>query len=354
MKPSISFVLLLSFGLLFSQCSFFEAALPQTAKASGQWSEALGKGGGDNASPRNHYYTFNVKGNNKTVNIAMNADIDAGFSVYDPLGQQVVYSYVGRELTNDITLNEGQYAIRVFCNVRDGIGSYTLNLTGASKDLTRIPFQRLKTQKMTFSADGGGGVQNTFRNHYYRFETTEDKSNVDVSLDIAVNNGFFTLYNQLGEQVAYSYAGRSQWVVRELPKGLHTILVGTEDRDALNSTYELNVFGKVQNLVQVPFQSETIKSSWANSQSVNTYTLQVTEDNSILDVALKSPDINGYFIVLDPVGNQIAYSYSGRNQYTINAVNKGTYSIKTYPNQSNGKGNYSLIIYGQFTGLKKL
>ncbi|MBU1822365.1 MAG: hypothetical protein KKG00_12760 [Bacteroidetes bacterium] len=68
-------------------------------------------------------------------------------------------------------------------------------------------------------------------------------------------------------------------------------------------------------------------------------------------------DIDAGYTVYDPQGQEVMYSYVGRdltNDLTLNEVNKGTYTIKTYPNQSNGKGNYSLQIYGQFADLKRL
>lgn len=351
MKPIISIAFALFFSLMFSQCSLVDSVVPKTAKASGKWDEVSGKGGGDNLSPRNHYYTFDVNSNNKTITISLSSDIDAGFSLYDPLGQLSTYTYGGREHEKEVVLNKGKYTILIYCVQRDGIGSYKLNVSGTSSGLERTNFQRLKVENAKFSPDGGGGNFVTFRNHIYQFETTEDNSVVDVSLDMAVNDGFFILYNQLGEVVVYTYSGRSKWEVRELPKGTNTLLVGTYERDALNSVYELNIFGKVQNLRQVPFQSETVKSSWSGLNSVDTYSLRVTEDNSTLDVALKSPDIDGYFTVSDPLGNIMEYTYSGRNKFTVSKVNKGTYTIKTYPYQ--GKGSYSLIIYGQFTDLKK-
>ncbi|GHB88925.1 hypothetical protein [Persicitalea jodogahamensis] len=358
MKKSISLALLLAMSLFFSQCSLVNDILPKEAKSSGQWNEALGKGGGDVISPRNHLYSFEVKSDDQTVTVKLSADTDVRFHVYDPLGQQIVFSNASREETREIILKKGVHSVWVNCRERDGLGSYKLSVTGTS-GLTRIPYERMKLEKVKFSADGGGGngywtPSYTFKNHYYQFETTEDKSLVDISMDMSVNDGFFILYNQLGEAVGYSNSGRSEWLVRELPKGKHTILLGTTQRDALNSIYEINIFGKVQNLTQITFQSETIKGSWADSKSIDRYTLRVTEDNTSLDVSLKSPNIDGYLALKDPVGNAVAYSNSGRNEFILRGVNKGVYTIEAYPNQSNGKGNYSLIIYGQFADLKKL
>ncbi len=69
-------------------------------------------------------------------------------------------------------------------------------------------------------------------------------------------------------------------------------------------------------------------------------------------------DIDAGYTVYDPLGQEVVYSYVGRdltNDLTLNEVKNGTYTIKNYPNQSKGKGkgNYSLLIYGQFADLKK-
>ncbi|MCF0070815.1 hypothetical protein LZD49_10055 [Dyadobacter sp. CY261] len=349
MKNLIKTVAALFIAVAFWQCE--DSVTPKERETSGEWSVAEGTGGGNRQSPKNRYYNFKVSGNGTVVTINLTATVDAGFYLFDHLGQQVAYSYTGRDQKTEMELKEDDYTVMVFSEQRDAIGSYTLNVDGTSTDLTRISHERLKIDKVSFGADGGGGNRKTFRNHFYQFETTEDNAIVDVSLDISGNDGFVTLYNQLGEVAAYSYTGRSQFVVENLPKGKHTILVGTDQRDVLNSLYELNVFGKVQNLARVSSQGLTLKDKWDGA--MQNFTLNVTEDNSILDVALKSPDHNGSFTVHDPVGNQIAYSYSGRDQFTVDAVNKGTYTIKTYPDQGSMKGNYSLIVYGQFSDFKR-
>ena len=341
--------------LSLTQCNILEEVLPKESKITSEWNNTTGTGGGSNGSMRNHYYTFEVKGDKKLINIVLTADIDVGITLFDRLGQTVGYRYPGRSLTMEQTLNEGTYTLLVYTQKRYDIGKYTLTATGISSELVRVSSQRLNAEKISFGADGGGGQAYTFRNHIYRFDVTEDNSVVDASLDITQNNGFLVLYNSLGQQIAYTYGGRSeQIVIEDLKKGKYSLLVGTNVRDAVSSVYDLNIFGKVQNLERVSSQAQTIADSWSGLNTSNNYTLRITEDNSILDVTLKSPTINGYLILKDPLGNQLRYTYSGRNQFIIHEVNKGVYTIIAGPDEGNGRGNYSLIVYGQFADLKKL
>jgi len=140
--------------------------------------------------------------------------------------------------------------------------------------------------------------------------------------------------------------------------GKHTLLVTTATRNA-KAAYSFNIWGNVSNLKKIESQSKIIQDVWARGTS-HSYSINVTEDSSPLDISLQSPDYNCSFELYDPLGQKIKWYdiYNDRYEFTIEYANKVVYKIVTSPlvqpiNQPSSM-KYTLSVYGKFTDFKKL
>lgn len=333
------------------------ATVPASRDISGSWTAADGTGGGNDYTPRNHFYTFQVTGDNQPVSLTMTSpSIDVGFYIFDPLGQYVDQygSGFGRAQTESKVLNAGTHTVMAATRNRYDIGAYTIRGTGLGTDFTRVTTGRVKATDVSFGPEGGGGTdEQSTRNHLYTFDVTDDNAFVDINLQSAEMQVWFQLFGPSGAQVVYSYVDTPRYAIRKLNKGSYTLQVGSGKRDAIGK-YALDIFGKVENLKQYVYDSSVLMDAYPGKNAKITYTLNVTADNTALDISLRSPDIQGQFTVYDPTGRNVAYSYTGNYQWVTNAVSKGQYRIVIEPaNNSSGIGKYTLSVYGKFSDLKK-
>lgn len=331
--------------------------MPVSRSISGSWTAGDGTSGGRDYSPRNQFYTFQVAGNNRPVSLTVtSSDINVGLYVYDPLNKPVNPYGTGyaRSRTEDMVLNAGTYTVMVGTQERYDIGAYTLKGIGMESAFTRIPTIRAKALDVSFSIEGGGGQIYSPRNHYYTFEVTEDNSYIDINAQSAQSTLWFDLFGPSGARVVYSYTGTPRYEIPKLNKGLYSLWLGSGPRDAI-AKYNLDLFGNVQNLKQYVYDSAIVPDAYIGKGGKITYTLTVTENNTALDISLRSPDVGGAFTVYNPNGQQIAYSYVGNYQWVNEAASKGIYKIVLEPNgNTSGLGKYTLSVYGKFTDLKKL
>ncbi|MBC8155553.1 MAG: hypothetical protein H7Z72_21915 [Bacteroidetes bacterium] len=332
------------------------SVLPIGQSIAGSWTAEEGTSGGGDYSPRNHFYTFQVGGNNQPVSLTVaSANINVGLYVYDPLGKPVDPYGTGyaRSSKEDMVLNAGTYTVMVTTSARYDIGAYTLRGTRMSSVFTRIPTVRVKALNVGFGLEGGGGTTYSPRNHFYTFEVTEDNSYIDINAQLAQSTLWFDLAGPSGARVVYSYVGTPRAEIVKLNKGVYSLWLGTGQRDAI-ANYNLDVFGNVQNLKQYQFDSAIVPDAYIGKGGKITYTLNVTENNTALDVSLRSPDVTGAFWVYNPNGQQIAYSYNGNYQWVNESVSKGAYQIVLEPgSNTSGLGKYTLSVYGKFADLKK-
>lgn len=361
LKITYSFIII----LLFSGCSILNEIVPVSKKVSGEWTVEEWGGGGSNAlSPKNHNYTFDIKGQKQTISLTFNSDVDLKPYLYDPLGQLIsdIYLRINKgtntlELTN---LNSGKYLLVICTQERNDFGKYSIDFTGIDGTPQKTSFEKLNVNNISFGDEGGAGRVYSFKNHVYTFDVTSDKSSIDCELQSADTDLYFEVYNTLGEFLFRDiyYTGRKIFTIKETNKGKYTVLVASAQRDS-KGKYNLKIFGNISNLKQVETQSKIVNDTWLRGTS-HTYTVNITEDNTPLDITLQSPDNNCTFELQNPIGDVIkSYNiYNGRYDSNIEKINKGLYRIVTKPlgnaNTQPANMKYTLSVYGKFTDLKKL
>ncbi len=331
------------------------ATAPTYREATGSWTAETGTGGGnDYNTPRNHVYTFDVAGNNQPVSLSLiSSDINVRMYVFNSLGNEVARSGLGRNVVADVVANAGRYTVVACSDQRYDIGAYTLRGLGLSADFVRVPALRQKAVDVSFGPEGGGGYRNTSRNHYYTFEVTADNSWIDINLQSAQTDVWLSLLGPDGVQIAYNSPGTPRSLLRKLNKGTYGLWASSGSRDDIGK-YTLDIFGQVQNLKQTVFDSSILPGVYPGKNGTTTYTLNVTDDNTYLDVSLRSPDVVGYFILYGPTGGELGYTNQVSYGYFIQYVNKGQYKIVVRPgSNTSGIGNYTLSVYGKFSDLKK-
>lgn len=332
------------------------AVVPATREITGSWTAADGTGGGNEYTPRNHFYTLDVAANNQPLSLSLTStDINVGFYVYDPNGEVVdrFGSGFGRNQPEDAIVNAGKYTVMVCSGQRYDIGSYVLKGRGLSSEFMRVPALRAKSTDVSFGTEGGGGNEKTSRNHYYTFDVVSDNAITDINAQSPEIPLWMTLSGPSGAEVRYTFVGTPRYMIEKLNKGSYSLWVGSGTRDAIGK-YTLDIFGQVQNLKQYVFESSILTDDYRGKNANTMYTLNVTENNTLLDVSLRSPDIVGAFTIYDPNGNDIGYSFNGNYRALVREARKGQYKILVQPaSNTSGIGKYTLSVYGKFADLKK-
>lgn len=331
------------------------AAVPTVRETTGKWTAADGTGGGNEYTPRNHFYTFDVATNNQPISLTLtSSDINVGFYIYDPNGDPVdrFGAGFGRNQTEEATVTAGKYTVMVCSGQRYDIGGYTLRGRGLNSAFTRVAALRELASDVTFGTEGGGGTDITSRNHYYTFDVTADNAFTDINVQSTDLTLWMRLYGPTGAQIDYTFVGKPRFLINKLNKGSYRLWVGSGNRDAIGK-YTLDVLGQVQNLKQTVFDFATIADTYRGKNATTTYTLTVTEDNTILDATVRSPDETGRLEIINPSGVRQDWTFSGNYTYLISAASKGQYKIVVTNGGGAGTGKYTLSVYGKFTDLKK-
>ncbi|WP_157618652.1 PKD domain-containing protein [Spirosoma spitsbergense] len=340
------------------------ATTPAVRVITGSWTAADGTSGGTDFTPRNKFYSFDVATNNQPVSLTLTSpDVNVGFSLYDPLGSRLVTRGTGRSVVLDQTVNAGKYSVMVSTVQRYDVGTFRLVGRGMASEFTLRPADRVQAANVGFGSEGGGGgIGNRLpispRNHYYTFDVTEDNTITDINVASPGLSTWLNLRTPAGAEADYTFGllpvGTPRYFVKTLNKGTYGLYVGTGTRDAIG-TYTLEISGKVQNLKQTTYNSAIQPDSYIGKNGVITYTLTVTEDNSALDISLRSPDIIGSAVLIDPNGTQKdKFTVPTNYDYLLNVVNKGVYKITVTPGSAtSGIGKYTLSVYGKFSDLKK-
>lgn len=360
------FVCIVGLGLLLG-CKKEEAVDPALVdrKTPGEWSAAqVGAGGFGNAdSFKNFQYTFEVGGANQVVSLTLtSATMDVQYALFNPLGQQIDISTKGRSVTKPYTLNAGKHRLVVMAD-RQAVGTFTLNTVGLNADPVRIESPVLQSGSQSWGPLGGGGRARTLKNHFYTFDVTDDNSTADIELFSAETDIAFTLYDALGQEVETTTGGRYQFLLKAVKKGTYTVMAATNVRAAVGN-YQLNVFGKVANLKRV--ESQVVQSgiqTWGplgGGGNVRTfknhfYTVEVTEDNTPIDFAVESADVDVEMVIYNPLGQTIASDFfNSRNRFKVIILTKGTYTVMAATSMRGAVGNYQLNIFGKVANLKRV
>jgi hypothetical protein len=333
--------------------------------ANGEWSAASTAGGFDNyTSYKNFHYTFEVAEANQVVSFDLiSGDIDLQYALFDPLGNRVATSTRGRQISAPYTAKSAGIHRIVVSADRRAIGKFSLKVTGTKAGVEPVSFQTLRSETQNWGPLGGGAGKKTFKNHFYTFEVVGDNSAVDVELLSADTDVSLYLYDNLGALVTARQANRYEYIIQPVNKGVYTVMAGTESRGSVGN-YNLNLFGKVQNLKRVTASSETKPDKWSAGKIqdiLHKYSLDITsEANSPLDIELSSPDVNVVIELQDKSGANIGGIYGAqKSQFFISKdLPKGSYRIQVRPSGTLGGntsgGKYDLTVVGQFANLKKM
>ena len=122
--------------------------------------------------------------------------------------------------------------------------------------------------------------------------------------------------------------------------------------DQLLPTFVLYL-GKIQNLKQTIYESIIQPDNYIGKNGPITYTLNVTENNIVLDISLRSPNVPRNVQLYDPNNVRSDYSNVTNYGYTVSPVNKGIYKVIVTPGSSSGIDKYTLSVYGKSSDLKK-
>ena len=329
-------------------------AVPVVKEITGKWSDADGTSGANDYTPRNRFYSFEVSSDNQLISLTLtSSDINVGLALYNPLGNLLNYRQYDRAIVIDQIVNAGTYSVMAYTGQRYDKGSFKLVGKGLGSEFSQRVDKRLTATDVSFGTEGGGGTEYTPRNHYYTFDVTSDNATVDINAQSATSGLWLSLFGSSGAQIADTYVGTPRYLIRKLNKGTYGLWVGSGDRNAV-AKYTLDLFGQVQNLKQSVFDFATLADTYRGKNAATLYTLTVTEDNTILDVSLSSPNVAGNLTIVNPNGVNVGDTYNGNYRYLIKATNKGQYKIQVAPDgSSSGIGNYTLSVYGKFTDLKK-
>lgn len=340
------------------------APSPPTTNPTGQWTATRSGGGFNNFdSFKNYQYTFEVVGDNQPVSIALTSpDINVQYGLFNPLGQRIDIQGYDRAVSSKYSLNAGVYRVVVTAD-RRAIGKFSLVLTGTKDGASLIASQQLPSDTQTWGKLGGGGLEKTFRNHFYTFEVTDDNTTVDIELSSADTDIALFLYDALGERVAVATGNRYQFMLRPVKKGTYTVMAGTYTRGSVGN-YQLNLFGKVTTLKRV--ESQTLESGTQNwgplggggkdvTYKNQFYTFDVTDDYFSIDAELESPDTDVALYVYDKLGQPLNTSYFGdRSKYVVLNLNKGSYSVMAATVKRGSIGNYNLRLMGKIQNLQRV
>lgn len=333
-----------------------------TATPHGEWvTETGGAGGFTNVdSYKNYHYSFDVDGANKNVSIQLTSSaINIQYALFDPSGTRI--DLVGgsvRTVQKEYTLNSGKYRIVVMAD-RRAIGAFDLAIVGTKNGATRIPGPVLQANNQDWGLLGGGGRDNTFKNHFYTFDITADNTSIDVEIESADTDVALYLFDELGIRIDSQSGARYVYKIKAVKKAKYTVMAATNARGSIGK-YSLRITGQAANLQRIVSQTTTVVGKWDTSSPklalypyppTDTYTVQVNE-NSPLDIDLSSSDVDVRIELLTGVGDRIGYSPAARSSALIGDVTKGMYKILVHPHQQL-YGNYKLTLHGQFTDFKR-
>lgn len=303
----------------------------------GEWLAAEGGAGGrDNPeSYKNFQLEFLVEEDNKPILILLTSPmLDVSYVLHNTLGEVIERSSAGRSVDGEQVLNKGKYRIVVMAD-RNAVGKFQLDIHGIRKAILPLPREILNSGSKNWGDLGGGGNALTPKNHMYTFEVTEDNAVVDIELASPDTDISLYIGNINGEIIEKTSGNRSRFKLVKFNKGTYYVMAGSHVRGSKGG-YTLNVYGKVKNLKQITAKNKAVDGVWQVGNDTHTFELEVTEDNSLLDVELTSTsNLWLGFEVVDSKGVRvITRSNVGVHKnltYTIVRVQKGKYNIISQP-----------------------
>ena len=143
--------------------------------------------------------------------------------------------------------------------------------------------------------------------------------------------------------------------------GTYTIMIGSSQRYDIGS-FRLLGRGLVSEFTQIASRrvlatdvSFGAEGGGGNEYTARNhyYTFEVTADNATTDINVQSAEMSLWATLYGPSGTEIQYTYVGTPRYTIQKLNKGTYSLWVGSGTRDAIGKYTLDIFGQVQNLKQ-
>lgn len=241
-----------------------------------------------------------------------------------------------------------------------------LNLLFACEEKDNVPpVQKIRsfTEEWTAAKGGAGGLQvfESFKNYQYNFEVTGDNQQVDIVLSSIVIDVQFALFDPLGRQIRYTKAARSTTETFTLDTGQYRLVICAA-RQAVGQ-FSFTIKGVKTDPIRI--ESQILQSGTQNWGPLggggyyktfknHFYTFDITEENSSLDIELKSADTNVGLVLYNDLGQAIGGQKGDRYEYIVGPVKKGTYTAMVCTNERGGVGNYSMNIFGKIVNLQKI
>jgi hypothetical protein len=205
----------------------------------------------------------------------------------------------------------------------------------------------------------GGGFNNcnSYRNHHYQIEIASNNSIISILADFSGIDGKIHLLNSALNSIAYS--GVSVEVKIENfeieNSGTYFIVISTDIDD--EGSYSLYICGNVASAIRIQSDEDSFNdqewspgggfnscNSWRNKH----YSVEILEDNTFIDIVIKSEGTNAKIYLLNSAGNVVTYSGVSTNEQIIgfNVENSGTY-ILSANTEDNYTGTFDLSIFSK-------
>ncbi len=208
---------------------------------------------------------------------------------------------------------------------------------------------------------GGFNATETFKNYQYSFEIAAANTLITIGLTSPDVNVQYALFDPLGQQKATSVVGRDAGDAYTLNAGVYRVVV-MADRQAVGrftmslSETKAGATRIGAQMLQSGTQDWGLLGGGGNVVTYKNhfYTLDITDDNTSIDVEFESADTDIGITLFDALGSRIYARSGGRYQYTIQAVKKGTYRVMAATNQRGEVGKYNLRVTGKVQNLTRV
>lgn len=255
----------------------------------------------------------------------------------------------------------------------DSIANYTVTLTALNSNGEDVATKTLflgeensaviDTENPFWAYGAGRNNPESFRNHHYKFDVTENNSEVEIILESNDIDVQVWLYSPLGERITYNGGSRSHTLTETLNSGQYEVIVGTYYRGDIGN-YTLDVKGNVTTPTRISSTNERIEDQvwdtqgggYYNPSSLRNhqYTFEVTEANTAVDIILESKDSEVTLELLNSF-ESFDKEWGDKSEYIIYTLNEGVYSIiaGTYE-RDRPLSEYTLDVEGKIKNLTKI
>lgn len=242
------------------------------------------------------------------------------------------------------------------------MGIFALLSVGCNLDLDGPQTSKSAQGRWEFGA--GNNLPGSLRNDHYTFELLSDNDTLNLSLTSPDTEVSLWLYNPLGQLLRQRWGGRTENIFQSnLNSGMYHVVVGTNQRGEAGD-YSLEVSGNVSDLTQLSSVTEGLVAEWATNGGGNNfpysprnhfYALEITENNSVLDIVLTSDDTDVSLWLFNTLNEQVRQRWGGRSESIVEGVNAGTHLIVAGTNQRGVlDADYALNVNGNFTNLRQI